>query len=81
MLLDYPVYINNDMPAPAASAKSVAFGNLSRYTIRDALQVTVRRLDDSTFLSKGQVGFLAWARSGGNLLDLGAVKLYQHSAT
>lgn len=32
-------------------------------------------------MSKGQVGFLAWARSGSNLLDTAAVSLYQHSAT
>lgn len=80
-LLDYPVYINNDMPAPAANAKSVAFGNLRSYMIRDALQLILLRFDDSAFALKGQVGFLAIARTGGNLLDTGAVKLYQHSAT
>lgn len=80
-LLDYPVYINNDMAVPAANAKSLAFGNLNSYCIRDALAVTVFRFDDSTFTSKGQVGFLAFSRSGGNLLDTGAVKVYQHSAT
>jgi len=80
-LLDYPVYINNDMPAPAANAKTIAFGNLSSYVIRDALEMKFYRFDDSTYTSKGQVGFLAWVRSGGNLLDTGAVRLYQHSAT
>jgi len=80
-LLDYPVYINNDMAAPAANAKTVAFGNLHSYAIRDALDVTMSRFEDSAYMTKGQVGFLAWARAGGNLLDLGAVKLYQHSAT
>ena len=53
-LLDYPVYINNDMPAPAANAKSLAFGNLGRYMIRDALQVTMFRMEDSAFSLKGQ---------------------------
>ena len=62
MLLGYPVYINNDMPAPAANAKSLAFGNLQRYMIRDAMQVQLFRFDDSAFAAKGQVGFLAWAR-------------------
>lgn len=80
-LLGYPVYINNDMPAPAANATSLAFGNLHRYMIRDALQATLFRFEDSAYASKGQVGFLAWARAGGNLLDTSAVKLYQHSAT
>lgn len=80
-LIDYPAYINNDMPAPAANAKSLAFGNLHSYMIRDALQVNLLRLDDAAFARIGQVGFLAFARCGGNLLDTGAVKLYQHSAT
>lgn len=80
-LLGYPVYINNDMPTPAANAKSMAFGNLHRYVIRDAMQVNLFRFDDSAFMSKGQVGFLGWARSGGNLMDVNAVKQYQHSAT
>jgi HK97 family phage major capsid protein len=80
-LLDYPVYINNDMPAPAASAKSLAFGNLRKYMIRDALRVTLMRFDDSGFAMAGKVGFLAHARAGGNLLDTSAVKTYQHSAS
>lgn len=80
-LLGYPVNINNDFAAPAANAKSIAFGNLQRYMIRDAMQVTMYRFDDSAFAVKGQVGFLAFCRAGGNLMDLGAVKTYQHSAT
>ena len=80
-LLDYPVYINNDMPVPAANAKSLAFGNLSKYLVRDVLQATLFRFDDSAFWTKGQIGFLVILRSGGNLVDAGAVKLYQHSAT
>lgn len=80
-LLDYPVFINNDMPAPAANAKSLAFGNLRSYVIRDVLDVKLFRFDDSAFATKGQVGFLAFARAGGNLTDTGAIKLYQHSAT
>lgn len=81
MLLDYPVCMNNDMASPAANAKSLAFGQLDKYMIRDALDVSLFRFDDSAYMSKGQIGFLGWARSGGNLLDVNAVKLYQHSAT
>jgi HK97 family phage major capsid protein len=81
LLLGYPVQINNDMPVPAANAKSIAFGNLHRYMIRDAMEVSLLRFDDSAFMSKGQVGFLGWSRAGGNLLDVNAVKVYQHSAT
>lgn len=81
MLLGYPVYINNDMPTPAANAKSAAFGNLHRYMIRDAMQVQLFRFDDSAYMAKGQIGFLGWARAGGNLMDINSVKLYQHSAS
>lgn len=80
-LLGYPVYINNDMATMAANAKSIAFGNLHRYLIRDAMEVTMFRFDDSAYMKLGQVGFLAWCRAGGNLLDLNSVKLYQNSAT
>lgn len=80
-LLDFPVVINNDMATPAANAKSLAFGQLGNYMVRDAMQVTLFRFDDSAYTKKGQVGFLAWSRAGGNLLDLSGVKVYQHSAT
>lgn len=81
LLLGHPVQINNHMPVPAANAKSIAFGDLSQYQIRDSMDVTLFRFEDSPYLKKGQIGFLAWARSGGNLLDPNAVKVYQHSAT
>ena len=45
------------------------------------MEVTLFRFDDSFYMSNGQVGFLAWARAGGNLLDTAAVSLFQHSAT
>lgn len=80
-LMGYPVYINNDLAAPAANAKSLAFGNFKNYLIRDAMDITMFRFDDSAYAKLGQVGFLAWARTGGNLLDVNSVKLYQHSAT
>nr|HQU63336.1 phage major capsid protein [Nitrosomonas sp.] len=81
LLLGTPVVINNDMPAPAANAKSIVFGDLSKYIIRDVMQVSMFRFTDSVYTSKGQVGFLAWMRAGGNLTDTAAVKHYQHSAT
>jgi len=81
-ILGYPVTINQDMPVMDASAKSVLFGDMSRYYVRDVLQNTLHRFEDSAYAKKGQVGFLAWARSGGNLIDVGgAVKHYANSAT
>lgn len=81
-ILGYPVLVNDDVAVPAANAKSIFFGNFRQgYKVRDALEVTMFRMDDSFFVTKGQIGFLAWSRSGGNLVDPAAVKYYQHSAT
>lgn len=80
-LLGYPIQINNDMPVPAVSAKSLAFGDFSYYKLRLAMDVTLFRFDDSAYIKLGQIGFLAWMRAGGNLVDVAAVRLYQHSAT
>ncbi|PPD12155.1 hypothetical protein [Methylophilus sp.] len=43
--------------------------------------ITLFKFEDSAFIKKGQIGFLAWARSGGNMPDASAFKVYQHSAT
>ena len=80
-LLGYPININNDMPTPAANAKSLSFGQHKKYLTRDTMEITILRFDDSVYASKGQVGFLAFARADGNLLDTASISLYQHSAT
>jgi predicted phage gp36 major capsid-like protein len=41
----------------------------------------MKRFDDSAFALKNQVGFCGWTRSGANLLDTAAVKVYVNSAT
>ncbi len=81
-LLGRPLVVNDDVAAMAANARSIAFGQLSQYKIRDvAGSVVMRRFDDSAFALNGQVGFCGWMRTGGNLLDTGAVKFYQNSAS
>lgn len=81
-ILGYGVTINQDMAVPAASAKSILFGDFSRYTIRDVMGMTLFRFEDSAYAKLGQVGFLAWMRTGGQLTDAGAcIKYYAHSAT
>lgn len=78
----HPVIINDDVATMAANAKSVAFGDFSKYTIRDVANTTViRRFDDSAFALLNQVGFCGWQRTGGALLDTSAVKVFQNSAT
>lgn len=82
MLCGYPVAINDDVAVMAANAKSIAFGDFSNYTIRDVQGTTsLRRFDDSNFALKQQAGFCGWTRSGGNLLEPSAVKVYVNSAT
>ena len=80
-LLGYPITINQDMAAMGANAKSIAFGDFSKYVIRDVMQLTLFRFEDSAYAKLGQVGFLMWHRAGGNMLDSAAVKLYVNSAT
>lgn len=81
-LLGRPIYINQDMPAMAANAKSIAFGDFSKYVIREVMDLTLFRMADSGFLLNGQIGFVAFNRQGGNLIDVGgAVKLFVNSAT
>ncbi len=77
-----PYVINQHMPVMAANAKSILFGDFNRYIIRDVMQVLLFRMEDSAYTKKGQVGFLSFFRSGGNLVDTGgALKHYQNSAT
>lgn len=81
-LCGYPITINQDVAAMAASAKSIAFGDFSFYYIRDVMAIEMFRFTDSAFTKKGQVGFLAWMRSGGNFIDVGgAVKLFVNAAS
>lgn len=81
-LLGRPIYINQHMPVMAANAKSILFGQFSKYLIRDVMDLTIFRMTDSAFTLNGQVGFVAFMRCGGNLVDVGgAVKYYQNSAT
>lgn len=82
LLLGKPININDDVPAMAASAKSILFGDHKQYVIRDvAGDTSIRRFDDSAFALNGQVGFCGWSRTGGNLLDTAAVKHYQNPAS
>jgi HK97 family phage major capsid protein len=81
-LLGDAIRINQDVAQMAANAKSVLYGDFKQYKIRDALDIQMHRFTDSAYAKKGQVGFLAFMRTGGNLVDVGgAVKHYQNSAT
>ena len=79
--MGYRFILNNDMPVPAVSAKSLAFGDFrAGYVVRDVLGVQALRLDEryAEFL---QVAFLAFQRSGGTVQDTSAYTVLQNSAT
>jgi len=80
-LLGSPIVINQSVASMAAGARSVLFGDFKGYKIRDAMQLEMFRFTDSAYMKKGQVGFLAWLRSGGNLADVGAVRVFINAAT
>ncbi len=75
-----PIVINQDMASMTISAKSIIFGDLSKYLIRDVRDFTLVRMDEryAEFLS---VAFLAFIRTDGDLLNAGTnpVKGYQNS--
>ncbi|WP_193615659.1 phage major capsid protein [Massilia sp. YMA4] len=78
-LKGFPVVLNPDMPAMAPGAKSIVFGDLSTYIVRDVLELDIRRLTDSALTLAGQIGFIGFARTGGAYTDVGgAVLAYQH---
>lgn len=81
-LCGYPIVVNQDVAVMAASAKSIVFGDLSFYNIRDVMEMSMFRFTDSAYAKLGQVGFLAWMRTGGNLIDVGgAVKTFINAAS
>lgn len=81
-LMGRTIVIAQEIPVMAANAKSILFGQHSKYTVRDVMDLTIFRMTDSAFTLLGQVGFVAFMRSGGNLVDAGgAVKAYVNSAT
>jgi HK97 family phage major capsid protein len=78
----YEYTINQDMPVPAANAKSVLFGDFSKYYIRRVVGTQVLRLTER-YADFNQTGFLAFQRWDGNLVDAGThpLKYFAHSAT
>lgn len=77
-LLGYRIFINNDMTAtPANNARTVLFGDFSKYWIRETRDISVVR-DDSRFVDFHQTLFLAFARYDGALINSAAVKAGVH---
>lgn len=69
-ILGRPYVINQNMPDVASAQKAIIYGDLSNYHIRDAGNVILLRLEER-YAEKLQVGFLAFLRSDGDLVDAG----------
>ena len=80
-LFGRPVYISGYLPAPAANAKSLVFGDFKlAYGIRRVNSVSIQRQDE-LHSDLGQIGFRGWARVDGRILIADAARILAHSAT
>ncbi len=81
MLLGLPVYADPDMAAPAANAKSLLVGDISRaYMIRRVDGFYMQRQDE-LHSDNGQVGFRGYHRVDGRVVLAAAAVALAHSAT
>lgn len=79
-LLNRPVYTSTFMPAIAAGAKSILFGDLGYYWVADRQGRSFKRLNE-LYAATGQVGFLSSERVDGRLILPEAVKVLTQKAS
>jgi HK97 family phage major capsid protein len=79
-ILGKPYVINQDMADIGASAKPMAFGDWSKYVIRRVRGTNIRRLNER-YADDLSVGFLAFARYDGKLLNTSAIKTLAQPAS
>lgn len=70
-LLGKPYVINQDMATIATAAKTVLFGDFKYYHVRDVMDVQLFRITDK-YIEQGSVGFLAYLRSDGKMVNPGS---------
>lgn len=76
----YGYQINQDVASIGASAKSIVFGDLSQYYIRQVGGARLKR-DEYKFVDYDQIAFLYLQAFDGNLLNTAAVKVLIHAAS
>ncbi|GAA1838041.1 hypothetical protein GCM10009735_86390 [Actinomadura chokoriensis] len=80
-LLGRPVFVDPNVPAVAVSAKSVLFGDISRYWVRQVRALRFERSDDFAF-DEDVITFRVLWRADGDLIDTtGAVKHFVGGAS
>ncbi|ARR52140.1 phage major capsid protein [Rhizorhabdus wittichii DC-6] len=78
LLLQKPYSINDDVPAIAASAKSVVFGDFSRYWVRKVGVPIIGTVRERFWPKVGLAGLI---RYDGELMDANAVKVLTQAAS
>jgi HK97 family phage major capsid protein len=78
-ILNRPLRTSAYVPVPAASAKSIVFGDFSYYWVADRQGRVFKRLNE-LYATTGQVGFLATQRVDGKLILPEAIKVIQQHA-
>ena len=79
-ILNRPIYTSSYVPAIAAGAKTIAFGDFGYYWIADRQGRSFKRLNE-LFATTGQVGFMATQRVDGKLILSEAIKVLQQKAS
>lgn len=78
-LFGRPLETSNDMDEIGAGKKVMAFGDFKQYYIVDREDIYFQILKE-VYATKGQVGFLAYKRVDGRLMDNNAIKYLQMHA-
>lgn len=73
-VLGFRYVVNQDFPSIATTNKTVAFGDWSRYVVRMVQDFSLIRLNER-YADELAVGFVAYARVDGKLLNRNAIKL------
>jgi HK97 family phage major capsid protein len=81
-ILGQQIVINGHMPDMGVSVKSILYGDFSTYWVRRVMSMLLMRLVER-FAEAGQVGFLAFMRADGRMVDAGThpIKYYQNAAS
>ena len=70
----FPVVISNSLNnAITTGLKTMVFGAMNKFLIRDVANIRIQRLDE-LYAANGAVGFQAWARTDSKILASGAIK-------
>lgn len=73
MLLGRPVVASTAMPLATTGLKSVVFGDMAGYTVADRQGTVLQRLNE-LYAANGQVGFRAYKRMDGKMVDATGIK-------